>query len=291
MPVPWLQLIDAALGLANFARGRRAPAANQDQRLEVGGGGAGGLDARLPAVVVAALKEVFDRDSRRLQLEREQLEAEQERAARAMQLELLRQAGDREIGRLRLLAGIAVVSWFGTLFFSARLIGGGTGPARRARRRMAAAARGDRGLVHGAVARRGRARPAHADARRDAAPQRHLVGRVGRPRALAHRLRPRARCRGGVDRVNSRSDVGAELARAGPPRVGPRRWRPNGLRYGRQPLMGDRVFWKQHAGRKRPPRIDRALDRAHLLHALASVEFEQQLLFHRVASDAVLGER
>ena len=127
MPLPWLQLIDAALGLANFARGRRAPAANQDQRLEVGGG-AGSLDARLPAVVVAALKEVFDRDSRRLQLEREQLEAEQERAARAMQLELLRQAGDREIGRLRLLAGIAVVSWFGTLFFSARLISGGAAP-------------------------------------------------------------------------------------------------------------------------------------------------------------------
>jgi hypothetical protein len=127
MPLPWLQLIDAALGLANFARGRRAPTANADQRLETGGG-AGGLDARLPAVVVAALKEAFDRDSRRLQLEREQLEAEHERAARAMQLELLRQAGDREIGRLRLLAGLAVVSWFGTLFFSARLIGGGAAP-------------------------------------------------------------------------------------------------------------------------------------------------------------------
>jgi len=127
MPVPWLQLIDAALGLANFARGRKPPAASQDQRLEVGGGAAG-LDARLPAVVVAALKEVFDRDSRRLELERQQLEAEHERAARAMQLELLRQAGDREIGRLRLLAGVAVVSWFGTLFFSARLISSGTGP-------------------------------------------------------------------------------------------------------------------------------------------------------------------
>jgi hypothetical protein len=42
-----------------------------------------------------------------------------------MKLELLRQAGDREIGRLRLLAAVAVVSWFGTLFFSGRLIGGG----------------------------------------------------------------------------------------------------------------------------------------------------------------------
>jgi hypothetical protein len=45
-----------------------------------------------------------------------------------MKLELLRQAGDREIGRLRLLAGVAVVSWFGTVFFSARLISGGIGP-------------------------------------------------------------------------------------------------------------------------------------------------------------------
>jgi hypothetical protein len=127
MPLPWLQLIDAALGIANFARGRKAPAASADQQLQAGGRD-GSLDARLPAVVVAALKEAFDRDSRRMQLEREQLEAERERAERAMQLELLRQAGDREIGRLRLLAGVAVVSWFGTLFFSSRLISGGTGP-------------------------------------------------------------------------------------------------------------------------------------------------------------------
>jgi hypothetical protein len=127
MPLPWLQLIDAALGLANFARGRRALARSADQQLEAGGR-AGSLDARLPAVVVAALKEAFDRDSRRLQLEREQLEAERERAERAMKLELLRQAGDREIGRLRLLAAVAVVSWFGTLFFSGRLIGGGAAP-------------------------------------------------------------------------------------------------------------------------------------------------------------------
>jgi hypothetical protein len=127
MPLPWLQLIDAALGLANFARGRKAQTPSANLQLEAGDR-AGSLDSRLPAVVVAALKEAFDRDSRRLQLEREQLEVERERAERALQLELLRQAGDREIGRLRLLAAVAVVSWFGTLFFSARLIGGGTGP-------------------------------------------------------------------------------------------------------------------------------------------------------------------
>src|SRR5206468_226362 len=51
-----------------------------------------------------------------------------ERAERTLKLELTRQAGDREIGRLRLLAGVAVAAWIGTLFFSARLIGGAAGP-------------------------------------------------------------------------------------------------------------------------------------------------------------------
>src|SRR5262249_56620449 len=38
-----------------------------------------------------------------------------------------RQAGEREIGGLRVLAGVAVASWSGTLFFSARLLGGSSG--------------------------------------------------------------------------------------------------------------------------------------------------------------------
>ena len=78
-------------------------------------------------MVVAALKEAFDRDTRRLELEREQLAAERERDERALRLELERQAGDREIGRLRLLAAIAVATWLGTLFFSGRLLGAGAG--------------------------------------------------------------------------------------------------------------------------------------------------------------------
>src|SRR5215213_1727498 len=106
MPVPWLQLIDAALGLANFARGRRAPDPGdeqhqQQQQLESAARAPGGLEARMAGVVVAALKEAFDRDSRRLELEREQAAGERERAERALRLELQRQAGDREIGRLR----------------------------------------------------------------------------------------------------------------------------------------------------------------------------------------------
>src|SRR5262245_2792253 len=123
MAVPWLRLLDTAIGFASMARSRREAASNPGQ-LEVGSRALGGLETRLAGVVVAALKEAFDRDTRRLELEREQLEAERQRAERALKLELLRQAGDREIGRLRLLAGVAVASWLGTLFFSSRLIGG-----------------------------------------------------------------------------------------------------------------------------------------------------------------------
>jgi hypothetical protein len=129
MPVPWLQLIDAALGVANFARGRKAvpPPEELSQQLESGGRAPAGIEARLAGVVVAALKEAFDRDSRRLELEREQLAAERQRAERALRLELQRQAADREIGRLRLLAGVAATAWLGTLVLSARLIAGGPG--------------------------------------------------------------------------------------------------------------------------------------------------------------------
>src|SRR5919109_512799 len=129
MAVPWLRIIDTLIGLTDLARGRRTPPpppADPEAQLQVDPtrpGALGGLETRLAGVVVAALREAFDRDSRRLELEREQIDSERQRADRALRLELLRQAGDREIGRLRLMAGVAVVSWIGTLFFSARLMG------------------------------------------------------------------------------------------------------------------------------------------------------------------------
>jgi hypothetical protein len=129
MAVPWFRILDAGVGLFQYARSRKAlGAAAADQTLEPrsGGGGVfGGLETRLAGVVVAALKEAFDRDARRLDLEREQLEAERLRAERALKLELLRQAADREIGRLRLLAGVAVASFIGTLLFASRVIAAG----------------------------------------------------------------------------------------------------------------------------------------------------------------------
>src|SRR5262249_48895925 len=131
MPFPWLQVLDAVIGVTDLARSRRIRKMSQEsadvsQQLEAGGRGpsGGGLQARLGGGVVAALKEAFERDTHRLELEREQLEAERLRAERALAFELRRQASDREIGRLRLLAGAAVASWIGTLFFSARLLAG-----------------------------------------------------------------------------------------------------------------------------------------------------------------------
>jgi hypothetical protein len=129
MAVPWLRIIDAALGLTDLVRTRRVrPPEGELTSQELAAGAPGALEARLAGVVVAALKEAFDRDTRRLQLEREQIEAERRRAERALQLELLRQGADREIGRLRLVAGAALASWIGTLFFSSRLMGGAVGP-------------------------------------------------------------------------------------------------------------------------------------------------------------------
>ena len=76
---------------------------------------AGQIESRLTNVVVAALKEAFDRDHTRLELERAQIEEERRRAEEALRLELRRQTVDREIGRLRLLAGTALVGWIASL--------------------------------------------------------------------------------------------------------------------------------------------------------------------------------
>lgn len=66
--------------------------------------GAGALETRLAGVLVAALKEAFDRDKARTDLERENAQAEQARAERALQAELRRQAADRSLTQLRLIA-------------------------------------------------------------------------------------------------------------------------------------------------------------------------------------------
>jgi len=78
--------------------------------------------------VVSALRESFDRDARRLELERERLEDERRRVERMQALDLRRQAGERDIGRMRLVSGVATAAWIGTLFFSRHIGAGAVAP-------------------------------------------------------------------------------------------------------------------------------------------------------------------
>ena len=81
------------------------------------------VEARLTNVVVAALKEAFDRDHARLELERAQLDEQRHRAEEAMRMELRRQAAERELGRLRLLAATALAGWFASVILLVARLG------------------------------------------------------------------------------------------------------------------------------------------------------------------------
>jgi hypothetical protein len=75
------------------------------------GGTVGQLEARLAGVVVAALKEAFDRDRARTDFERSHLDAERQRAEAALRLEYLKQVGDRALTEMRLIMGLDVAVW------------------------------------------------------------------------------------------------------------------------------------------------------------------------------------
>src|SRR3954471_5634701 len=72
-----------------------------------GGGPLAQMENRLAGVVVAALKEAFDRDRARMDLERAHLDAERQRAEQ----ELRRQAADLALGRIRTAAIMAIGVW------------------------------------------------------------------------------------------------------------------------------------------------------------------------------------
>jgi hypothetical protein len=107
----WMRVLDTISGLVQLTgRVRRAddPGALQTS---AAGGPLGQLETRLAGVVVAALKEAFDRDSTRLELERSQIEAERQRAEAALHAELRRQAADRALDQLRIIAVMAIGIW------------------------------------------------------------------------------------------------------------------------------------------------------------------------------------
>ena len=102
----WMKVVDAVSGIAQLVT-RRAPAAGE--RTDLAAGGA--LETRLAGVVVAALREAFDRDRARMDFERAQMESERRRAEQALEAELRRQAAERALGQLRLIAVMSVGAW------------------------------------------------------------------------------------------------------------------------------------------------------------------------------------
>ena len=110
---------DAVIAFRDAARRLKDPSAASKPETSLSPataqGIAGQIESRLTNVVVAALKEAFDRDHARLELERAQIEEQRRRAEEALRLELRRQTVDREIGRLRLLAGTALVGWIASI--------------------------------------------------------------------------------------------------------------------------------------------------------------------------------
>jgi len=107
----WVGVIDTVGGLVQMARRfRRAGADGLPGGLPPLGG-LGLIETKLAGIVVAALKEAFDRDSARMEMERSQLDAERRRAEEALRAELRRQAADRVLGQLRLIAVMAVGTW------------------------------------------------------------------------------------------------------------------------------------------------------------------------------------
>jgi hypothetical protein len=104
--------IDLIMGVGDIVGNKRDAATPSDSLPAAAEPGAGGpLERTLTNVLVAALKEAFDRDHTRLELERTQIEEQKRLAEEAMRMEQRRQALDRELGRLRLLAGAAITGW------------------------------------------------------------------------------------------------------------------------------------------------------------------------------------
>jgi hypothetical protein len=105
----WMRVLETVNGLARM--GGKLRSMTLDPGMAGTQGAAGALETRLAGVVVAALKEAFDRDRARMDLERAQIDAEQRRAEEALAAELRRQTAERLLGQLRMLAIMAIGTW------------------------------------------------------------------------------------------------------------------------------------------------------------------------------------
>ena len=121
-----LKVFDTVVAVRDSTKRKTDTASDTNLTQTTSTGFGGSIEARLTNVVLAALKEAFDRDHARLELERTQVEEQRRRAEEAMRIELRRQAADREIGRLRFLAGAALIGWVASVMFFVPRLGEAT---------------------------------------------------------------------------------------------------------------------------------------------------------------------
>ena len=107
----WAAALDTAGTFVRAARKMSRGAMDSLADDQPGTPSRGTLEATLAGVVVSALKEAFNRDSARLEMEQAQIEAERKRAEELLRVELRRQAAERMLGQLRMIAVIAVGTW------------------------------------------------------------------------------------------------------------------------------------------------------------------------------------
>ena len=107
----WLRALSAVGAVAEASRLFRAPRGEAEREPAVFQPGSTQLEARLAQVVVAALKEAFNRDRARFDLEQGHLDAQRERAEQQLRLEWLRQESERALGQVRMMAIMSLIVW------------------------------------------------------------------------------------------------------------------------------------------------------------------------------------
>jgi hypothetical protein len=113
----WLRALDLLVGVSDLARRVRKPDTPALEGPSASRQQLGQIETRLAAAAVAAIKEAFDRDSARLQLERERAADDDRRLAAAALAAARRQSGERQIAEHRLLAAMAVAVWIASVLF------------------------------------------------------------------------------------------------------------------------------------------------------------------------------
>ena len=107
----WMRVLDTISGLAQMSGKFLPRVPPEGGSLATQEPSVGRLETHLAGVVVSALKEAFDRDRTRMDLERAQIESERRRVQEALAAEVRRQATERALSQLRLIAVMALAAW------------------------------------------------------------------------------------------------------------------------------------------------------------------------------------